>query len=251
MPLRAPTTASPAASVLGTEIAHFSGLAAAWWDETGPMRTLHQINPPRLDFIQRAVHAQFKQPATLKVLDLGCGAGVLSEPLARLGWQVTGVDAAPAAIAAAAEHAAGQGLSLTYQVGSVETLLTTGTQYDLVCALEIIEHVADPQAFLRQVTQLVRPGGLLILSTLNRTVKSLLLGIIAAEYLLRWVPRGTHQWQKFLAPATVTRWLRQADMDVQQLSGLIFDPLRQEFRLHPHDVAVNYILAVARPASVQ
>lgn len=241
----------PAASVIRSEIARFDALAAEWWDETGPMRALHRINPARLEFIRDAVAAHFgadKAPlAGLNLLDMGCGAGILSEPLARLGAKVTGLDAAPEAIKAAAAHAAGQGLKIAYQNGNAEDLVATGAQFDVVCALEILEHVAEPEEFVRMVTQLVRPGGLLILSTLNRTAKSLLLGIVAAEYVLGWVPRGTHDWRKFIAPSQLIRWLRQNGCALQRLSGLVYDPLQQDFKLHPHDVDINYLLAAVRP----
>ncbi|MEJ0062442.1 MAG: bifunctional 2-polyprenyl-6-hydroxyphenol methylase/3-demethylubiquinol 3-O-methyltransferase UbiG [Alphaproteobacteria bacterium] len=240
------------ASALREEVAKFDALAASWWDEDGPMQPLHRVNPARLEFIREAVagHVNLdparRQPYKgLSFLDLGCGGGILAEPLARLGAAVTGVDAAPEAIRAARAHAAGAGLRVDYRQGSAEQLRAAGEKFSCVCALEIIEHVADPAEFLRDVTHLVAPGGLLIVSTLNRTAKSLVLGIGAAEYLLGWVPRGTHDWRKFVKPSELGAMLRSDGFGVKKISGLVFDPLKDIFRLDERDVAVNYLVAAA------
>lgn len=246
-------------SVMADEVAQFDALAAEWWDEAGPMAPLHQINPARLQFIRDALVAHFGDTATpkaamfspplagLRLLDIGCGAGVLSEPLARMGAAVTGVDAAAEAIKVATAHAAAQKLAIIYRHGSVESLVAERAQFDGVCALEIIEHVADPAAFVAQVMQLVRPGGMVVFSTLNRTHKSYALGIVAAEYLLGWVPRGTHQWKKFVTPSELARWVRLSGGQMVQLSGLVYDGVQRNFVLRTDDVGVNYLLAAHKP----
>jgi len=234
-------------SVIAAEVDQFNALAADWWDVTGPMAPLHRLNPARLAFIRDTLAKHHGGTvAGLKVLDLGCGAGILAEPLARQGLVVTGVDAAPAAIAAAQAHAAAQDLLIDYRTGTVESLLADGAQFDAVCALEILEHVADPAAFVAMVTQLVRPGGVIILSTLNRTIKSFALGIVAAEYMLGWVPRGTHNWHQFIPPAQLSRWLRENNCTLSAMSGVVYNPWQQDFRLSPHDLSVNYLLAAVR-----
>jgi 2-polyprenyl-6-hydroxyphenyl methylase/3-demethylubiquinone-9 3-methyltransferase len=246
-------------SVLADEVAQFNALAAQWWDESGPMAPLHRINPVRLQFIRDALGAHFGETAQktdafspplagLRLLDIGCGAGVLSEPLARMGASVTGVDAAAEAIQVATDHAATQKLTITYRHGSVENLVAERVQFDVVCALEIIEHVAEPAAFVAQVMQLVRPGGMVIFSTLNRTRKSYALGIVAAEYLLGWVPRGTHQWKKFVTPSELARWVRLSGGQMVQLSGLVYDGAQRHFVLRAEDVGVNYLLAAYKPS---
>lgn len=244
-----PAAAVNRSSVLPAEIAQFEALAAEWWHPAGAMAPLHRMNPARLAFIRDAAAAQW--PAGLAgrdALDLGCGAGLLSEPLARLGAQVTGVDAAPAVLQAARHHAARQGLKIDYREGSVETLTDASARFDVVCALEIIEHVADPAAFAVAAAGLVRPGGMIIFSTLNRTWKSFALGIVAAEYLLRWVPAGTHHWEKFVAPSELAGWLRPLGFRLQKLSGAVFDPLTQDFSLRDDKLDVNYLLAAVRAA---
>jgi 2-polyprenyl-6-hydroxyphenyl methylase/3-demethylubiquinone-9 3-methyltransferase len=240
-------------SVVVAEVARFDALAPDWWDESGPMRALHWLNPPRLAFIRDALAAHFgrdpaqPQPlAGLRILDIGCGAGLLTEPLARMGAIVTGVDAAAAALNVARHHARTQDLTINYRQTQAEDLVAAGESFDAICALELIEHVADPGQFVADVTKLVRPQGMIFFSTLNRTVKSLVLGVAVAEYVLGWAPRGTHDWRKFVKPSELARMLRGHDCTVTQLAGLVFDPRAHEFRLTPDDLAINYLLAAVR-----
>lgn len=235
-----------AASVNPDEIKLFNSLAETWWDEAGAMRALHRMNPVRLRFIHDALSKNFGDFANLTALDIGCGGGILSEPLARMGLRVTGIDAAVAAIAVAQDHAAAQNLPIEYYAITAEDLVAQGQQFDVVCALEILEHIADPASFIATISRLLKPNGMLILSTLNRTMKSLLFGKIAAEYILHWAPCGTHDWQQFISPATLSRWLRHQDMAVTALSGMVFDPLTQDFTLDEKRLAINYICAAVK-----
>ncbi|MBI1273998.1 MAG: bifunctional 2-polyprenyl-6-hydroxyphenol methylase/3-demethylubiquinol 3-O-methyltransferase UbiG [Alphaproteobacteria bacterium] len=242
-------------TVAKEEIARFEAHAGDWWDEAGPFRPLHRLNPVRMRYIRDAAVAHFglegadaRVPlAGLSALDVGCGGGLLCEPLARLGAAVTGIDAAPGAIAAASAHALGGDLDINYRAAETTDLVRKRQSYDLVCALEVAEHVADPAEFVADLAQLVRPGGLLVMSTINRTAKGFLLGIVAAEYLVRWVPRGTHQWQKFIRPSELAAMAEAQGLRVGDVCGLVFDPLAQEFRLSPQDVDVNYLLCAAKP----
>jgi len=240
-------------SVDPAEIAKFAALAERWWDPDGPMKPLHRLNPARLGFIRDRLAAQNGRAPTdprplagLRVLDLGCGAGLVSEPLARLGASVVGVDATAENVAVARAHAAAQGLDLDYRATTAEALVAAGEVFDAVLALEIIEHVAQPPAFLADVGRLVKPGGQLLLSTLNRTSKSFLLAIVGAEWILRWLPRGTHDWKRFLKPSEVTALLRPLGFTVAELTGLVFNPLDQGWRLSARDLEVNYLLAAEK-----
>jgi 2-polyprenyl-6-hydroxyphenyl methylase/3-demethylubiquinone-9 3-methyltransferase len=240
------TTVDPA------EIAKFGMMADRWWDPDGPFRPLHRLNPVRIGYIRDQATAHFGGDAAsviplagLTALDVGCGGGLVAEPLARLGAAVTAIDADPKAIGAARAHAADRGLEIDYRQASAEELAAGGAQFDLVLALEIVEHVADRSAFIDSITALVAPGGLLILSTLNRTMASLALGVAVAERVLGWVEPGTHDWRKFVRPSELARDLRKAGFELAALTGLAFDPLAGAFRLKPGDVRVNYF-AVAR-----
>ena len=234
------------------EIAQFDSLGDQWWDESGPMRPLHRLNPVRMEYIRRMVSDHFDLPDAVKSLkglniaDIGCGGGIVAEPLCRMGAAVTGVDAGKENIKIAKAHAAAHGLSIDYQATSVEALAESGAQYDVVTALEIVEHVADVEEFMRALCEIVKPGGLLIMSTLNRTPKSYALGIIAAEYILRWVPTGTHDWKKFLKPSELAKHIEEHGLDVTDVRGLVFNPLDRAFSLSATDMDVNYFLTAVK-----
>lgn len=218
------------ASARADEIARFDALAAEWWNPEGPMRPLHAMNPARIGWIMERIRAWHPDPAGLRLLDVGCGAGLAAEALAREGLDVLGIDAAPGPIAAARAHAQAQrgerGLMLDYRVGGVEDLLAEGMRFPLITALEVIEHVADPATFTAQLAELLVPGGLLFLSTLNRTAKSFLTAKLGAEYVLRLLPVGTHDWRRFLTPAEVSGHVRAAGLRVSAITGLSADPRR-------------------------
>ena len=224
------------------EIERFSRIADEWWDPNGKFAPLHHLNPTRLGYIRdRAAGYWQRDPLSGAPLH-GCGGGLLCEPMTRLGATVTGVDAAERNIATARLHAEGQGLAIDYRETTAETLATEGRQFDIVLALEIIEHVADIDLFLRSCGQLTKPGGLVFLSTLNRTAKAWALAIAGAEYLLRWLPRGTHDWKKFLKPSEVVRGLRSAGVETQEIVGVVYSPLSRAWSLNKRDLDVNYML---------
>ena len=244
----------PTTTIDQAEIEKFSRIAATWWNPDGPFRPLHRLNPVRLAYVHDQACRHFDRDARaaaplkgLTALDIGCGGGLVAEPLARMGAKVTGIDADAQAIAVAKTHSADRGLAIDYQIGSAEVLAVAGRRFDLVTALEIVEHVADREMFLDTLVGLVAPEGLVILSTLNRSLKSLVLGIGVAEHLLRWVEPGTHDWRKFVRPSELARGLRTAGLDPVDLTGLVFDALKGEFRLRAGDVGVNYLMT-ARPA---
>jgi 2-polyprenyl-6-hydroxyphenyl methylase/3-demethylubiquinone-9 3-methyltransferase len=231
------------------EIAKFDALAARWWDPKGPMAPLHAMNPLRCGWIANHLARAHGRDAAalggLTVLDVGCGAGLASEGLARLGARVTGLDAAPAALAAARAHAAEAGLEIDYRQGMPEDLAAEGTRFDAVVALEVIEHVTDRPAFLAALAALVQPGGMVFLSTLNRTARSFLFAKLGAEYLLRLLPRGTHDWKLFVTPAELGAEARAAGLRVTAISGMAPGLPGQTWRAS-QDVAVNYIVAMRR-----
>jgi 2-polyprenyl-6-hydroxyphenyl methylase / 3-demethylubiquinone-9 3-methyltransferase len=239
------------ASLKADEVARFDALAWDWWNPDGPMAPLHRINPVRIGWLIETTARRFKRQGVsplegLSILDIGCGAGLLSEPLSRLGAHVTGLDPAAAAIEAARSHAEATGATLAYRVGEVETLAQEGAKFDVVLAMEVIEHVDNPSDFVAVAASLVAPGGLICFSTLNRTAKSFALAIVGAEYVLRWLPRGTHHWEQFVTPLELTGALRRAQFVVTARRGLVYEPLRREWRLGD-DMGVNYFLAaVAR-----
>jgi 2-polyprenyl-6-hydroxyphenyl methylase / 3-demethylubiquinone-9 3-methyltransferase len=234
------------------EVARFARLAGQWWDPNGPFRPLHRITPLRLTYLRDQLAQAFardpKAAASLKglrILDIGCGGGLVAEPLGRLGADVTGIDPAAENIEAAQGHARGAGLEVTYKVATAEEIADLGATFDAVLLLEVIEHVPDVPAFLARVAPLVKPGGIMILSTLNRTLKAYALAIIGAEFILRWLPVGTHQWQRFVRPAELASALCGAGLTLTDTTGLIYDPLADEWRLNS-DTDVNYFAAAMR-----
>jgi 2-polyprenyl-6-hydroxyphenyl methylase/3-demethylubiquinone-9 3-methyltransferase len=235
------------------EVDRFARLASEWWDAGGKFRALHKIGPARLTFLRDEMVRHFglaagglRPLAGLRVLDVGCGGGLISEPLARLGARVTGLDPAPETIEAARRHAAGQGLDIDYRAGRVEDLgATEAGAFDAVVCLEVVEHVPDPAAFLAACAGLLRPGGLMLLSTLNRTMKAYLLAIVGAEYVLRWLPVGTHQWERFVTPGELGRYLAAAGLGAPVLKGLVYNPFADAWSLGG-DTDVNYMAAAAK-----
>ena len=241
-------------SVDPDEVARFSGWAAEWWDPKGKFAPLHRFNPARLAFIREQALARFgRDPKArrpfegLRLLDIGCGGGLLSEPMARLGFEVTGVDAAERNVAVARTHAEQVGLAVDYRCTTAEALLEAGeAPFDVVLNMEVIEHVADPGAYLRDTARLIAPGGLMILATLNRTLKALALAKVGAEYVLRWVPAGTHDWRRFLRPDEVQGFLAGEPYDVEGPFGIAFDPLSGRWS-RSVDADVNYMMTVSAP----
>ncbi|MDJ0922158.1 MAG: bifunctional 2-polyprenyl-6-hydroxyphenol methylase/3-demethylubiquinol 3-O-methyltransferase UbiG [Henriciella sp.] len=247
-------TAPSTPSIDPEEVAKFSAIAAEWWDPKGKFRPLHRFNPVRLGFIRDTIEAHFnleagaKRPFEgLRLLDIGCGGGLVSEPMTRLGASVTGVDASEANIKTALTHARESGLKIDYRAGTVEGLLEAGEPpFDVVLNLEVVEHVADPQQFLIDCAALVKPGGLTIIATLNRTAKAFALAIVGAEYVLGWLPKGTHEFEKFLRPSEIEQALKQGGLVAEPTQGVSFNPIVNEWRLSSDD-KVNYMMVARRP----
>ncbi len=248
------SSASTQSTINPSEIEHFQKLAQTWWDESGPYKHLHKLNPCRIQFIRDQLTQHFKCDAQsfsplkgLKLIDVGSGGGLVSEPLAKLGANVLGLDAADENINVSRIHAETQQLNhLTYQHGALEHLdASHENMYDAVVAMEIIEHVADVKIFLTHCMRILKPGGILLIATLNRTPKSYALGIVAAEYILRWVPKGTHHWQKFLKPSEIAEELRPLGAQISKINGMVFKPLKNTWELNS-DLSVNYILAATK-----
>jgi 2-polyprenyl-6-hydroxyphenyl methylase/3-demethylubiquinone-9 3-methyltransferase len=246
---------APEAAVDAAEIERFRALADRWWDAGGPLRPLHRLNPCRIAWIRdRACAWHGRDPAArrplqgLETLDVGCGGGLLAEPLARLGAVVTAIDPVPEAIEAAAWHAHETGAHVEYRAATVEDLLLEGEQFALVLALEVIEHTPDPEAFVAALAAVTAPGGMLVMSTLSRTLSAWLLGIVAAERLLGWLPAGTHDWRRFVRPSELARLLRAQGLRPLALTGVAYDPARESFR-PTRDPSVNYMLAAVRDSA--
>jgi 2-polyprenyl-6-hydroxyphenyl methylase / 3-demethylubiquinone-9 3-methyltransferase len=236
------------------EVERFTGQAAEWWDRNGKFSMLHQITPVRLAYIREQVLPHFgrdertvKPFSGLSFVDIGCGGGLVAEPLARLGAAVTGIDPGLENIAAAKAHSEARGLFIDYRIGSSHDLAAEGKQFDCVVAFEVIEHTPAPDAFLASCAALARPGGLVLLSTLNRTAKAFALAIAGAEYVLRWLPRGTHRWDRFVTPAEMEEGLRKCDLAPISHRGMSLNPLSGEWRLGD-DTDVNYFTAAAKPS---
>ena len=242
-------TRANARSIDPEEVRRFSALSDSWWEESGPFAPLHRMTPARMTFVRETLAAHVRPEASprrpfagLTVLDIGCGGGLLAEPMTRLGATVTGVDASTGAIAAAEAHAAQSGLEITYISGAAEDLLDQGRHFDVVVASEVIEHVTDPAAFLAAVAGLLVPGGGVLLTTLNRSARSLVIAKLLAEYVLRVLPAGTHDWRKFLTPAELRALLRRAGIEPTAERGISYDVMHDRFVLSG-DVSVNYAMA--------
>lgn len=240
-------------SIDPAEVERFSKIAAEWWDPKGKFAPLHKFNPVRLAFIRdQAIYRFGRDPAArrpfegLRLLDIGCGGGLLSEPMARLGFEVVAVDASPRNIGTASTHSAEQGLSIDYRCSTAEDLLASGEPaFDVILNMEVIEHVADPAEFVRTCARMLKPGGLMIVATLNRTLKAFALAKVGAEYVLRWLPAGTHTWNKFLKPDEIRDFLAGEPVVVDGPFGVAFEPLTGRWR-QSHDTDVNYMLTVVR-----
>ncbi len=250
---------SPAAarsSIDPAEVERFSRIAAEWWDPRGKFAPLHKFNPVRLAFIRDQALYRFRRDSTasrpfegLRLLDIGCGGGLLSEPMTRLGFQVTGVDASERNIGTASAHAAEQGLDIDYRASTAEALIEAGEPaFDVILNMEVIEHVADPGEYLRSCAQLLKPGGLMIVATLNRTLKAFALAKFGAEYVLRWLPIGTHDWNKFLTPDELRGFLSGQPVALDGPFGVVFNPLAGKWT-ESSDVGVNYMMTVVRDAA--
>lgn len=233
-----------------SEVAKFEAMAAEWWDPQGKFKPLHEMNPCRLDYITSQIAAEFERDlrsplpfAGLRILDIGCGGGLLSEPMARLGATVVGADAAPRNIPVAEIHAAQMGLTIDYRHTTAEALAEAGEHFDVVLNMEVVEHVADPLAYLTACQHLLKPGGLMLCSTLNRNAKSFAMAIVGAEYVMRWLPKGTHDWKKFITPDELYDLIRRAGLDPVDRKGMVFNPLGWNWSLSARDLSVNYVTA--------
>ncbi|MDO9414229.1 MAG: bifunctional 2-polyprenyl-6-hydroxyphenol methylase/3-demethylubiquinol 3-O-methyltransferase UbiG [Pseudolabrys sp.] len=241
-----------ASSIDSAEVERFSRMAATWWDPKGPMSALHKFNPQRLGYIRDQAAKNFDRDPKkldclkgLRILDIGCGAGILSEPLARLGASMVGADPAEENIEVARTHADATGVEVDYRATTAEALAEAGEKFDIVLAMEVVEHVVDVPAFVDSCATMVKPGGLMIAATLNRTLKSFALAIVGAEYVLRWVPRGTHQWDKFVKPEELERAFEDSGLDIIGERGVIYNPLADRWQLSS-DMDVNYMMVGTR-----
>jgi 2-polyprenyl-6-hydroxyphenyl methylase / 3-demethylubiquinone-9 3-methyltransferase len=247
------TQAGPGSTVDDAEVERFSALASEWWDPRGNMAVLHKFNPVRLGFIKEAACRHFGRDAKrldalagLRILDIGCGGGILSEPLARLGADVVGADPAKANVEAARLHAAEAGVAVDYRASTAEALADAGERFDVVLAMEVVEHVADLSLFIKRCAEMVKPGGLMVVATINRTIKSFAFAIVGAEYLLRWLPRGTHQWDKFITPNELEAVLERHGLRTIDETGVIYNLVADCWQLAT-DMDVNYMVTAEKP----
>ena len=236
------------------EVAKFEAMAAEWWDPNGKFKPLHMLNPCRLDYITSQIAVEFDRDLTtskpfkgLRILDIGCGGGLLSEPMARLGADVVGADAAPRNIPVAQVHAVAAGLSIDYRHTTAEDMAAAGEQFDVILNMEVVEHVADPLVYLTACQTLLKPKGLMICSTLNRNPKSFVMAIIGAEWVMRWLPKGTHDWAKFITPDELYDFLRRAGLDPIDRKGMVFNPLGWSWSLSSRDLSCNYVTTSLKP----
>ena len=245
---------APQSTVDPAEIEKFQAMAAEWWDENGKFKPLHMLNPCRLDYITSQIAGEFdrdlKSPEPfrgLRILDIGCGGGLLSEPMARLGATVVGADAAAGNIPVAQVHAQQSGLDIDYRHTTAEALAEAGEQFDVVLNMEVVEHVASPIDYLIACRTLLKPGGLHICSTLNRNPKSFMMAIVGAEHVMRWLPKGTHEWSKFITPDELFGLLHKAGLTAVDRKGFVFNPITWSWRLSDRDLSVNYVTASLKP----
>ena len=236
------------------EVAKFEAMAAEWWDPEGKFKPLHMLNPCRLDYITRQIAAEFGRDLTeagpfrgLRLLDIGCGGGLLSEPMARLGADVVGADAAEGNIPVARIHAEQSGLAIDYRHTTAEALAAGGEKFDVVLNMEVIEHVADPEAYMKACADLLKPGGMMITSTINRNPKSFLVAIVGAEHIMRWLPKGTHEWRRFITPDELYDLIRKAGLEPLDRKGFVFNPLSWSWSISDRDLSVNYVTAAGKP----
>jgi 2-polyprenyl-6-hydroxyphenyl methylase / 3-demethylubiquinone-9 3-methyltransferase len=246
---------APRSTIDDAEVAKFQAMAAEWWDPNGKFKPLHMLNPCRLDYITNQIAGEYDRDlsgpapfAGLRILDIGCGGGLLSEPMARLGAEVVGADAAEGNIPVAQLHAEQSGLTIDYRHTTAEALAEAGERFDVVLNMEVVEHVASPIDYLIACRTLLKPGGLHVCSTLNRNPKSYVMAIIGAEHVMRWLPRGTHDWQRFITPDELYQLLRDAGMEPVDRKGFVFNPVTWSWRLSDRDLSVNYVTASLAPA---
>ncbi|MEM8978737.1 MAG: bifunctional 2-polyprenyl-6-hydroxyphenol methylase/3-demethylubiquinol 3-O-methyltransferase UbiG [Pseudomonadota bacterium] len=238
-----------------SEIAKFEAMAAEWWDPNGKFKPLHMLNPCRLDYITRTISAEMGQDLSstapfegLRILDIGCGGGLLCEPMARLGATIVGADAAERNIPVARVHAEQAGLEIDYRHATAEAMAEAGEQFDVVLNMEVVEHVADPLSYLTACHKLLKPGGLHICSTINRNPKSYLMAIVGAEHIMRWLPKGTHEWNKFITPDELFDLMTKAGLEPVDRKGFVFNPIQWSWSISAKDLSVNYVTAALKPS---
>ncbi|SMX26210.1 Ubiquinone biosynthesis O-methyltransferase [Pelagimonas phthalicica] len=243
-------------TVDASEVAKFEAMAAEWWDPHGKFKPLHMMNPVRLDYITTQIAGEFDRDLSapnpfegLRILDIGCGGGLLCEPMARLGAEIIGVDAAERNIPVAETHAKQSGLDIDYRHTTAEAMAAAGEQFDVVINMEVVEHVADPQAYLTACQQLLKPGGLHLCSTINRNPKSFAVAIVGAEYVMRWLPKGTHEWAKFITPDELYELMTNAGLTPVDRKGYVFNPVTWRWSISDRDLSVNYVTAALKPGA--